>query len=169
MKIFNHQYFEENPASKYVHPAFNMSFDELYNGYRLKIKGDEYCRIHRLISNVTPLRIWESMLAGDDMEALKNELPEEFRDTIDEYVQVFTDSFKEFVADVIRVYAKVKDLSDKELGLWIADKFNNTPKDIKDCMFLMRKKDFLNLLCVTESKSRRRVFMTFRPKGNLIV
>ena len=28
--------------------------------------------------NVTPLHVWKSMVACDDMEALKNELPDEF-------------------------------------------------------------------------------------------
>jgi len=118
--------------------------------------------------NITPLDIWKSMLAGDDMEVLKNELPEEFRDTIDEYVTIFTEKFKEFVADVVKVYDVVKDYSDKELGLWIADRFNTTPKNIKDCMFLMRKKDFFNQVHVGDSESRTRVFTSFRPKSNII-
>ena len=118
--------------------------------------------------NITPLDIWKSMLAGDDMYEFKKELPEECCDTIDDYVCIFRNDFNKFIADVIMVYDVVIDLSDKELGLWISDRFNNTPQDIKDCMFLMRKKDFLGDVMIGSSVSRTRVFDTFRPKSNII-
>jgi RNA ligase len=46
-------------------------------GTRLKLKGNEYRRLHALISRLSPLSVWESMLAGDD-RAMRRELPEEF-------------------------------------------------------------------------------------------
>ena len=36
-----------------------------YSGQAVKIKGEEYCRIHKLISKVTPLAIWD-MLKNED-------------------------------------------------------------------------------------------------------
>src|SRR5262249_61017019 len=48
------------------------------DGLRLKLKGDEYKRIHALISRCTPLAMWEAMQAGDDMQAIRRDLPEEF-------------------------------------------------------------------------------------------
>ena len=47
------------------------------NAHRLKIKGAEYCRLHRLTSQVTPLAIWEILKEDDDLEAIRKELPEE--------------------------------------------------------------------------------------------
>ncbi|KKL25622.1 hypothetical protein LCGC14_2403460, partial [marine sediment metagenome] len=43
------------------------------NGVRLKIKGDEYVRVHRLMSRVTPIAIWELLLNGDDIEELRKD------------------------------------------------------------------------------------------------
>ncbi|MFC7663672.1 T4 RnlA family RNA ligase [Methylorubrum suomiense] len=48
------------------------------DGLRLKLKGAEYRRIHALISRCTPLAMWEAMSAGDDVDALRRDLPEEF-------------------------------------------------------------------------------------------
>jgi RNA ligase len=53
------------------------------DGLRLKLKGDEYKRIHALISRCTPLAMWEAMQAGDDMQAIRRDLPEEFWDDFD--------------------------------------------------------------------------------------
>lgn len=48
------------------------------NGHRIKIKGDAYCRIHKLISNITPIGVWESLKNGDNEELILKDLPEEF-------------------------------------------------------------------------------------------
>jgi RNA ligase len=47
------------------------------NGLRLKLKGEEYCRVHRVMSGCTPLALWESMVAGGDLDAMRRDLPEE--------------------------------------------------------------------------------------------
>jgi RNA ligase len=45
------------------------------NGLRLKAKGDEYRRIHALISRCTLLAMWQAMLTGDDLIAIRCDLP----------------------------------------------------------------------------------------------
>lgn len=53
------------------------------SGYRFKLKGDVYCHLHRMISDLTPLSFWGAM----DLETLRVpttflvELPEEFKET----------------------------------------------------------------------------------------
>jgi RNA ligase len=48
------------------------------DGLRLKVKGNEYQRIHALISRCTPLAMWEALVAGDDLDATRRDIPEEF-------------------------------------------------------------------------------------------
>lgn len=51
----------------------------LRTNQRVKIKTDDYMRLHRLISNLSPLAMWESMVDGKvDPEYLK-QIPEEFK------------------------------------------------------------------------------------------
>lgn len=51
------------------------------DNYRIKIKADEYVRLHRVISNITPLGIWDMLRNNQDDVQLLIELPEEIRDT----------------------------------------------------------------------------------------
>lgn len=56
--------------------GFVIRFD---SGLRIKIKGQEYFRIHKLISQMSPLSFWESMKDGKVNVDYLQELPEEYR------------------------------------------------------------------------------------------
>lgn len=47
------------------------------NGFRIKFKGEEYIRLHRILSNLTEKNILKSLIDGDDLSTLKASLPEE--------------------------------------------------------------------------------------------
>lgn len=50
---------------------------------RVKIKGSDYLRLHRIITGVTPRRVWEVMAAGQSLdEWLASGVPEEFENWI---------------------------------------------------------------------------------------
>lgn len=128
------------------------------NGLRVKIKGDEYLRLHRLVSDVTPLALWNAMLAGDDLEKVRRDLPEEFWtdfDRITEVLQLRLDLMLVYVKDFAR---KVDHLSDKEVGLQL----NAFPETIRRFIFPYRKSggDLLN------SRARRGLFDAIRPTAN---
>jgi len=57
------------------------------NGDRMKIKGDEYVRLHRIVTNISSLDIWETLSDKTrDITQLLDNVPDEFdkwvRDTI---------------------------------------------------------------------------------------
>ena len=89
------------------------------NGLRLKVKGDEYCRVHRLVSGLSPLAMWEALQAGDDLDAVRRQLPEEFWADFDAIVALLQRQVSDFVAAVAADAAAVAHLSDKELGLML--------------------------------------------------
>jgi len=142
------------------------------NGVRLKIKGDEYVRIHRLISRVTPLFIWESILNGDNLEEVKKELPEEMEIDFESIALILQDKLKIFIKEVELLYKNTKSMTDKELGLYMRDhpeafmggQFNAAKKYI----FLMRKGKFYESLEDLQSLSRRKIFNVFKPKSNVL-
>lgn len=86
-------------------------------GDRIKMKGDEYCTLHKMISRITPLGIWELMVKGYDMESYKKSMPEEFTDEISSIVQHFSSKATETLSRVQELYARYAGFSDKELGL----------------------------------------------------
>jgi RNA ligase len=70
------------------HEGFVIHYPDY--GYRLKMKGDEYCKIHKMIANISPLSFWEAfdfdqMKVPDSYMAM---LPEEFRPSCEALAEV---------------------------------------------------------------------------------
>ena len=128
------------------------------NGLRLKVKGDEYLRIHRLVSEVTPLGIWRAMEAGDDMTALAKELPEEFRSDYERIADLLGDKVSDLTAAVRALAEPLAALSDKEVGLRLAE----FPAVVRGLIFPYRK-GAGNLMA---GRARHAVFREIRPTGN---
>jgi RNA ligase len=130
--------------------GFVVRFD---NGHRLKIKGDEYCRIHSMISGVTPLNLWAMLLNGDDLTAVRRQLPEEFWADFDQIEDLLHSKYAEIFKSVKTVADKVTDWTDKEVGLAL----NRFPPEIRRLIFPYRK-DF--------AKLREAIYRDIRPDGN---
>jgi RNA ligase len=47
-------------------------------GMRMKIKGDEYVRLHRILTNFSTTDIWELLRSGGDMNEFLERVPDEF-------------------------------------------------------------------------------------------
>lgn len=58
------------------------------SGFRMKIKGDEYIRLHRILTNFSTKDIWELLKNGEPLEPFLERVPDEFdkwvKDTIKE-------------------------------------------------------------------------------------
>jgi len=128
------------------------------NGTRLKVKGEEYCRVHRLVSRVTPLAVWEAMASGDDLEAMRRQLPEEFWGDFDT-IKFILDAEREGLLNRVQeAAANVAHLTDKQVGLLPPD----FPADLRPYVFAWRKSsgDLLS------GRSRQMVYRAIRPDGN---
>ena len=55
------------------------------NGDRMKIKGEEYLRLHKIMSNLSTTAIWEVLSSGGTMDEILNNVPDEFYVKIKEY------------------------------------------------------------------------------------
>ena len=129
------------------------------NGVRLKVKGDEYKRIHALISRVTPLAMWEAMAAGDDLGAIKRDLPEEFWDDFEAIVAVLRAQIDAITERVRAAAEGVAALSDKELGLSL-DKLDPVARPY---VFDWRKTGGK-----LGPRSMATMFRAIRPTGNVL-
>jgi T4 RnlA family RNA ligase len=52
------------------------------NGFRMKIKGDEYVRLHRILTNISNRDIWEYLKDGKPMDEILDKVPDEFYDWV---------------------------------------------------------------------------------------
>jgi RNA ligase len=56
------------------------------NGDRMKIKGEEYLRLHKIMTQVSTTSIWEVLSNGDDIDALLKDVPDEFYKKVKSYM-----------------------------------------------------------------------------------
>lgn len=52
------------------------------NGFRLKVKFEEYVRLHRIITNVSNKNIWEYLKTGQSFDEILDKVPDEFYDWV---------------------------------------------------------------------------------------
>ena len=52
------------------------------NGFRMKIKGDEYVRLHKLLTNISSRDIWEHLKDQKSLEDIISDVPDEFYDWV---------------------------------------------------------------------------------------
>lgn len=65
-----------------THEGFVIKFS---NGDRMKVKGEEYLRLHKIMTNVSTTSVWEILSTGGDMSILLDNIPDEFYQKIKQY------------------------------------------------------------------------------------
>jgi RNA ligase len=78
------------------------------NGFRMKIKGDEYKRLHRILTNISNRDIWEYLKDNKPFDELLEKVPDEFNDWVKETVRDFTIRFDNINKDYIEIYENLK-------------------------------------------------------------
>jgi len=54
---------------------------------RMKVKGDEYFRLHRIMTEISTTRVWGYLKDGTDIEIMLDNVPDEFYDKIKAYIK----------------------------------------------------------------------------------
>ena len=56
------------------------------NGDRMKIKGEEYLRLHKIMTNISTTAVWEMLSEGRDVLEIIKDVPDEFYKKVKSYV-----------------------------------------------------------------------------------
>jgi hypothetical protein len=64
------------------------------------IKGEEYLRLHKIMTNISTTSIWECLKNGDDIDKLLKDVPDEFYNKIQEYINLLRDKFNYLEAKI---------------------------------------------------------------------
>lgn len=83
------------------------------NGDRMKIKGEEYLRLHKIMTEVSTKSIWEILSNDDDIEMILKDVPDEFFDKVKEYVSELMFQYTTLENEYLRIYNTLSDLKDK--------------------------------------------------------
>ena len=92
------------------------------NGDRMKIKGEEYLRLHKIMTEVSTKSVWEVLSNGDNMEDLLKDVPDEFYSKIKEYERELLGEYNKIETVSTTRFNEFKHLNKKEYAEQI--KFN---------------------------------------------
>jgi hypothetical protein len=122
------------------------------NGDRVKVKGVEYLRLHKIMTNVTTTGVWEYLKNGEDVLELLKDVPDEFYNKIKSYVkdlryayfQISEDVGKKFDGMMYGKYNDKEPIEDrKEFAEWVFTQ----PKHMSGILFRMfDKKDYTEII-----------------------
>jgi RNA ligase len=83
------------------------------NGMRMKIKGDEYVRLHRILTNFSTKDIWELLKNGEPLEPFLDRVPDEFDVWVKEVVKDLQIRFENIVNDYNTIFWTIYDTDKK--------------------------------------------------------
>ena len=85
------------------------------NGYRIKVKFEEYCRLHKIITNVSNIDIWEKLKDGLPLNEILDKVPDEFYGWVKNTENRLREEFQDTLGDSEKIlYSIRKKLGDSE-------------------------------------------------------
>ena len=79
------------------------------NGMRAKVKGAEYCKLHRIMTNITTYDIWEWLKDDKDWEDLIAEVPDEMYDWVKSVVESIRKDYMKIFSEMVIEILKIRD------------------------------------------------------------
>jgi RNA ligase len=77
-------------------------------GMRMKIKGDEYVRLHRILTNFSTKDIWELLRNNEQLEPFLERVPDEFDAWVKEVVRDLIVRYENIEKDYYEIYTNLK-------------------------------------------------------------
>lgn len=89
------------------------------DGERFKVKGEDYLRLHRLVTDISPKRVWELLCAGN-YEDYRKQIPDEFIKEFDEYAKEIMDWHEDLMVKLMAEY-NMRPITEtqKDYALWV--------------------------------------------------
>jgi RNA ligase len=122
---------------------------------RMKIKFPEYVRLHKLITGVSEIAIWEHMMEGKTLDDLLDKVPDEFFQWVKEVERKLRIEFNKLWIRVSNVEKNIRRLpTRKEKAIMIMKHAKNVSGPI------------FSLMDGHEKKAKESVWKMVRPHGN---
>jgi RNA ligase len=77
-------------------------------GMRMKIKGEEYVRLHRILTNFSTKDIWELLRNNEQLEPFLDRVPDEFDAWVKEVVRDLIVRYENIEKDYYEIYTNLK-------------------------------------------------------------
>lgn len=93
------------------------------NGDRMKIKGEEYLRLHKIMTNLSTTSVWDVLSNGQSIDTLLTDVPDEFYDKIKEYEKYLLDEYRKIELEYLDIFDSIKRLGTRKLFAQFAKNF----------------------------------------------
>lgn len=104
------------------------------SGFMVKVKYEEYVRLHRLVTGVTKRRIWDLLRNGESVDELLERVPEEFEKWVRSTIDDLMGQFYEMKKNAENVLVKVVPMDNrKDQAMYI----NTYPQELRGIVFAM--------------------------------
>jgi T4 RnlA family RNA ligase len=106
------------------------------NGLRLKIKSDDYKRLHKILSGFNEKDIWEALSQGKSLDSMVELVPDEFFQWIKEIEAKFMNQKEQLITDATRISTEASVLlSRKDQANYIISQTKDTPRGFSGLIF----------------------------------
>jgi RNA ligase len=85
------------------------------NGDRMKIKGEEYLRLHKVMTNLSTTAVWEVLSNGGNMDDLLKDVPDEFYSKINDYEKSLIAQFNKLEEEYQNHFDSIRRLGNRKL------------------------------------------------------
>ena len=93
------------------------------NGHRVKIKGAEYLRLHKIITNLSTTAIWETISTGKSVLELLEGFPDEFYNKVKQYEEELLFKYKELKDFYTKLFEEITEKENRRLFAETAKKY----------------------------------------------
>ena len=110
------------------------------SGLRVKIKGDEYVRLHRLLTNFSNVDIWECLKNGTNFNEFLDRVPDEFDSFVRNIKSGLIKSYHTIEENANSLFEEFKDkrpgfpfdnVGKKEFAMWVKEQ----PREFQPILF----------------------------------
>lgn len=122
----------------------------------MKIKGEEYVRLHKIMTDVSTKSVWNACMNHVDMGEFLKDVPDEYYEKIREYEYDIKLEFKnkenQIISEYRNIVEKLGNVSNKEFALFIKNNKNKSyffalrnGKDIESAIWKSIQPEFRKL------------------------
>lgn len=89
-------------------------FLDQYAGEMFKVKQEDYLRLHKAISNLSPRSVWERLLEGETEAEIVGSYPDEFEAQVREYLDKIKTDYDELCFQIGVTYESIKHIEEQK-------------------------------------------------------
>jgi len=93
--------------------------------FRMKIKFEEYIRLHRIMTNLSTTSVWEILSQGRSVDEILKDVPDEFYQKVRNYEEELTQQFESLKAEYLDHFESIRRLGTRKLFAQFANVFRH--------------------------------------------